>query len=1461
VTLNPYSRILSRRIAPAAALLALAAFVAPAGAAAGDALDAVARDLSALEAVYARHRSGGPASAASQAPSPLSLAAARARAADAQAKSQALAQLWGFRVGTAALQAELDRMARTSRDPAFLRELFAALDDDPARLAEALVRPRLVESLIRPRYARDARLHAGTRQRAAQLVESAARSGDFYALPGFHVDTWRLDPHAAADPRESERWLARGVVVLDEERWETRVRQLAVELGVPVRTAAGTPLADLLAQLPLARPTRLVEDDESFEAQVVLGSGGPQLRVGHARFAKTPFEAWWAGARVQFAGDAPAPLSRTASSGDKPLRLPAIGDAGCTDDSWSGPLQVEPRARWKHVAAWTGTEMLVWGGQLSDEASLVLDDGARYDPTTDTWMPMSSEGAPSPRREALSVWTGSELIVWGGRGAGYSALPDGAAYDPALDRWRPIAPTSIPLTSQYGTLNAVWTGTEVLFYLGDTRTGARYRPDLDAWFPIASDGAPQIGQGHTAVWTGSEMIVWGGEIFPQQQGGRYDPVTDTWRPIATDARVYTTNGHTAVWTGTEMIVWGGYLFGTSGGAYDPVADAWRPVHFGEEAWAHTAVWTGSEMLVFGGWWGQCYSTEAGYRYDPVADRATPIASIGSPLSRGYHTAVWTGREMIVWGGEYRFHTDGRTGLSSGGRYDPATNAWTPTRTSGAPLARVDHSATWSGAELIVWGGGRGYFRCGDNEYARKSGGRYEPATNAWLPTAEPASLPARMQHAALWAGDRMVVWGGREVRFAYPTTAPGVAYDPALDAWTDIASDGAPEGRALPAAVWSGTEMLVWGGIGGYGWNDPSFAIDTGGRYDPQLDRWLPIPADGAPSARLDHTATWSGDGMIVWGGTGADGAVTAGGAAYRPDTDAWTPLSETNAPLSCTGHAAAWTGAEMFVAGCVDPPALYDPQLDAWRPASTAGAPAPGCGGQALFTGQEVLHWCAAGGTRYEPASDTWRPISAVASPVATAAQRPVWSGEQMLVWGTATDGADSGAYCAQCAPRPWYADADGDGFGVAGEVTSACRQPSGTTAAAGDCMPLDPAVFPGAAETCNGLDDDCDGLQNEDPEAGLSCPEVSFCTLGSCPGGECAYGPSGACPVTGMVRYYRDSAGHEPAQPFVAEAGVRLALTGSSSGEATTGADGLYDLGPRFQQVTVTPQPRLDAASSPFVSSYDALLAAKSALGWVVLTPLQRRAADVSGDGSVTFFDASLIAQYVVGLIVPVGYPDPDPAHPRRRFPAAAAAGSDWQFAPAQRSAFLAAAAPDPLNFAAILYGEVSGNRAEADALPTSRRPVLQNAPATLEFARPAGATMTLERARTARAPGTSRGTTTVLLKIRPAAGIQALEIAVEPGAGAVGLVAVSGRRELAGFEVLVDARAPGGKAGLYGVVPLAGDEARVELTLSGQPSAAELRRLLRVVANEGLIPLRWEGERAVAEGRHRDPLRTSP
>ncbi len=59
----------------------------------------------------------------------------------------------------------------------------------------------------------------------------------------------------------------------------------------------------------------------------------------------------------------------------------------------------------------------------------------------------------------------------------------------------------------------------------------------------------------------------------------------------------------------------------------------------------------------------------------------------------------------------------------------------------------------------------------------------------------------------------------------------------------------------------------------------------------------------------------------------------------------------------------------------------------------------------------------------------------------------------------------------------EPWYADADGDGFGVAGAVV-ACEQPVGMVSNHLDCDDGNDQIYPDARELCNDVDDDCDGL-----------------------------------------------------------------------------------------------------------------------------------------------------------------------------------------------------------------------------------------------------------------------------------------------------------------------------------------------------------------------------------------------
>ena len=101
----------------------------------------------------------------------------------------------------------------------------------------------------------------------------------------------------------------------------------------------------------------------------------------------------------------------------------------------------------------------------------------------------------------------------------------------------------------------VWGGYERHPY---SNTGGRYNPGTDSWIADQHHQRAQLPSDHTAVWTGSEMIVWGGCAADLRT-----PAADTIRaptvgPLpARRTRRLRDRYHTAVWTGSEMIVWGG----------------------------------------------------------------------------------------------------------------------------------------------------------------------------------------------------------------------------------------------------------------------------------------------------------------------------------------------------------------------------------------------------------------------------------------------------------------------------------------------------------------------------------------------------------------------------------------------------------------------------------------------------------------------------------------------------------------------------------------------------------------------------------------------------------------------------------------------------------------------------------------------------------------------------------------
>jgi hypothetical protein len=244
------------------------------------------------------------------------------------------------------------------------------------------------------------------------------------------------------------------------------------------------------------------------------------------------------------------------------------------------------------ASAWTGEELLVWGGADARQERF-FGDGAAYDPENGTWrtLPEPPIGARAP----LSVWTGDELVVWGTGLRMHPRPRDGAAYDPATNSWRTISEAPIELTDA----TAVWTGREMIAFGAPRRElpgdgvgdRSRVRP-RDRYLAEAArlDALPA---GSTAAWTDRELVAW-----DYLNGtAAYDPAADRWRTLAD---VPLNSGECS----PESVSVGGWVLGNYCGLhalYDPAIDRWDALAGVEIAgwWDNELVRAGQVVLLLG----------------------------------------------------------------------------------------------------------------------------------------------------------------------------------------------------------------------------------------------------------------------------------------------------------------------------------------------------------------------------------------------------------------------------------------------------------------------------------------------------------------------------------------------------------------------------------------------------------------------------------------------------------------------------------------------------------------------------------------------------------------------------------------------------------------------------------------------------------------------------------------------
>src|SRR5882762_3573018 len=273
--------------------------------------------------------------------------------------SQALEDYWQRPITAEQLQTEMDRMAQYTKQPEVLQELFEALGNDPFVIAECLARPALADRLLTNWYAYDQRIHGELKQRAETELQTRASLEQMKQLSGKYgeMEVVKNDPAQAKQNLDSGR-----SIKLNGHEWDETAQKLSAtfpRIERPRLNASGRlqsrpyDSAESYEMIPTGKLSPLQEDESRYYVTAVIEKTNDHLKLATVSWLKKPLQSWLTKAENQFSTAMAVPASN--------YTLPTILSGGCTEDTWTatpGP----PDGRAVHTAVWTGTEMIVWGG-------------------------------------------------------------------------------------------------------------------------------------------------------------------------------------------------------------------------------------------------------------------------------------------------------------------------------------------------------------------------------------------------------------------------------------------------------------------------------------------------------------------------------------------------------------------------------------------------------------------------------------------------------------------------------------------------------------------------------------------------------------------------------------------------------------------------------------------------------------------------------------------------------------------------------------------------------------------------------------------------------------------------------------------------------------------------------------------------------------------------------------------
>lgn len=609
------------------------------------------------------------------------------------------------------------------------------------------------------------------------------------------------------------------------------------------------------------------------------------------------------------------------------------------------PSPLAPRSG--HAAVWTGTELVVWGGAGADGP---LGDGAAYDPAADRWRRLPPAPEPPFGPAAAGTWTGSELVVLGAT----SAL----AYDPETDRWRVGAP--VPAGS-WVPASATWDGREVVVVDGAGRRAVGYEPGADRWrdLPTPEQRGLQV---QAAVELLGTVVLLGvhdtGSVLIT-----YDPGTERWGPVLP------VPGAGAALPGRAPVL-----------AADPIRE--RVVvaarNGAVSAWSSDGGWAalpsrdGAPAQVLPtargllAWSGRARSAVLG----PSPSGRWRLLGTAPLRARTGERAVWTGGELLVWGGRA---VAGGEPLRDGA----ALRLDAPSPTPHAEPAEVDGS--WRrlppgpvdatpGRWALAWTGST--VAALDTASLTKAVG-FDPAAATWWAGPRAPRPVRRVAHETVWTGREFVVVATHAGRAMRPLSA--VAYDPGAGTWRVLASP--PVGvSGQVAAAWTGERVLVVAG-------DEAPATLA---YDPRADAWEELASPRRPGR--PRVLGWAGGRLV---------ALSATGTVHELDPAADTWRAAPDVPAGIRADLAVTAGDQLVVHDRgTGRTAVYDTAARRWDDLGSGT-------GRAVATGWRPYPLVASteqGLVAFHAGDRRWRRLPPPPSPGRPAAA--AWTGERLLVW-----------------------------------------------------------------------------------------------------------------------------------------------------------------------------------------------------------------------------------------------------------------------------------------------------------------------------------------------------------------------------------------------------------------------------------------------------------------------------